>query len=284
MTDPTSARDRAQSSAAIDVQPGARRRTTRSGPVSKALAIVPYVISFAALFLTWHLAAVYVVKSVLFPSPITVFAKGANLIANGTLLDNVAASLQRIAAGFFLGSAIGIPIGLTIGSFRAARKLIEPWTEFLRFIPAVAMITIAVIWFGIGEEAKVFLIIYTTIFIVILNTAAGVASIAPNKLRVAQALGANKWQLFALVALPATVPFILTGMRLAMANSFTTIVAAEFVSAQHGLGVMLWNGRLFMLIDEIFVALVTLGILGFTADRIFRFGIYRFARRYSPVA
>jgi NitT/TauT family transport system permease protein len=255
-----------------------------NGIAAKALATMPYVISFAALFLTWHIAAVYVVKSVLFPSPVTVFAKAGQLIANGTLLENIAASLQRIASGFFLGSAIGIPIGLAIGSFKAARRLIEPWTEFLRFIPAVAMITIAVIWFGIGEEAKVFLIIYTTVFIVILNTAAGVASIAPNKLRVAQSLGANKWQLFTLVALPATVPFILTGMRLAMANSFTTIVAAEFVSAQAGLGVMLWNGRLFMLVDEIFVALVTLGILGFTADRIFRFGIYRFARRYSPVA
>jgi len=262
----------------------APHRMARDGFAAKAIATIPYVISFAALFLTWHLASVYVVKSVLFPSPITVFGKGAQLMANGTLLEHIVASLKRIAAGFVLGSAIGIPIGLAIGSFKAARRLIEPWTEFLRFIPAVAMITIAVIWFGIGEEAKVFLIIYTTVFIVILNTAAGVASIAPNKLRVAQALGANKLQLFTLVALPATVPFILTGMRLAMANSFTTIVAAEFVSAESGLGVLLWNGRLFMLVDEIFVALVTLGILGFTADRIFRVGIYRFARRYSPVA
>jgi ABC-type nitrate/sulfonate/bicarbonate transport system permease component len=248
------------------------------------LAVVPYLVSFGALFLTWHVVAVYGLKSVLFPSPIAVFAKAAMLIADGTLIDNIAASLQRIAAGFLMGSAIGVPIGLAIGSFPIARKLIEPWTEFLRFIPAVALITIAVIWFGIGEESKIFLIIYTTIFIVILNTAAGVASIAPNKLRAAQSLGASKRQLFLLVALPATVPFILTGMRLAMANSFTTIVAAEFVSAQFGLGVMLWNGRMFMLVEEIFVALVALGMLGFTADRIFRFGIYRFARRYSPVA
>ncbi|MCC7417490.1 MAG: ABC transporter permease [Acidobacteria bacterium] len=262
----------------------APRRPERSKLAMAALGVGPYLVSFAALFLTWHLVAVYGVQSVLFPPPTTVFAKAGVLIANGTLFDNIWASLQRIATGFFLGSALGIPIGLTIGSFRFARKLIEPWTEFLRFIPAVAMITISVIWFGIGEESKIFLIVYTTIFIVILNTAAGVASIAPNKLRAAQSLGASKWQLFALVALPATVPFILTGMRLAMANSFTTIVAAEFVSAQFGLGVMLWNGRMFMLIDEIFVALVALGMLGFTADRIFRFGIYRFARRYSPVA
>jgi NitT/TauT family transport system permease protein len=280
----SSGANRASSGTATPIDSGAPGRASNSFVAAKAKAMAPYLISFAALFVTWHVAAVYVVKSVLFPSPIAVFAKGAQLIADGTLPNSIAASLERIAAGFFLGSAIGVPIGLAIGSFRMARKLIEPWTEFLRFIPAVAMITIAVIWFGIGEEAKVFLIIYTTVFIVILNTAAGVASIAPNKLRVAQALGANKWQLFTLVALPATVPFILTGMRLAMANSFTTIVAAEFVSAQSGLGVMLWNGRLFMLVNDIFVALVTLGILGFTADRIFRWGIYRFARRYNPVA
>ena len=164
------------------------------------------------------------------------------------------------------------------------RKLLEPWTEFLRFIPSVAMITIAVIWFGIGEESKIFLIIYTTVFIVILNTAAGVSSIAPNKIRAAQALGARRWQIFAYVGLPATVPFILTGMRLAMANSFTTIVAAEMISANEGLGVMLWNGRMYMLVDEIFVSLVCLGLLGFGADRLFRWSIFRFARRFSPAA
>ena len=85
------------------------------------------------------------------------------------------------------------------------------------------------------------------------------------------------------MTLPASVPFILTGMRLAMANSFVTIVAAEMVAADDGLGMMIWNGRMFMLINDIFAALITLGVLGFCADRLFRIGIYRYARRYSPV-
>jgi NitT/TauT family transport system permease protein len=169
-----------------------------------------------------------------------------------------------------------------MGSFRPVRKLLEPYTEFLRFIPSVAMITVAVIWFGIGEASKVFLIIYTTIFIVILNTAAGVSAIAPNKIRAAESLGATRAQIFFHVALPATVPYILTGMRLAMANSFTTIVAAELIAANDGLGKMLWDGRLFMLVDEIFVSLVTLGLLGFVTDRLFRWSIYTFAGKYSP--
>jgi NitT/TauT family transport system permease protein len=263
---------------AAKVSSGFRRALRNVG------SIIPHLVGFAALFLAWHIASTYLVRSVLFPAPMAVLSKAIKLAADGSLFEHIAVSLRRIVIGFFAGSAIGVPIGLAIGSFPLVRKLLEPWTEFLRFIPSVAMITIAVIWFGIGEESKIFLIIYTTVFIVILNTAAGVNAIAPNKIRAAQVLGANRWQIFAYVGLPATVPFILTGMRLAMANSFTTIVAAEMISANEGLGVMLWNGRMYMLVDEIFVSLVCLGLLGFGADRVFRWGIFRFARRFSPTA
>ena len=242
---------------------------------------VPYLLGFCSLFLVWHAVAVYVVASVLFPPPLAVLVRAVAMLQDGTLETNIGVSLQRIVIGFVAGSFLGVPIGLVIGSYPLARKLLEPWTEFLRFIPSVAMITIAVIWFGIGESSKIFLIIYTTIFIVILNTAAGVAAISPNKIRAAQALGATARQIFFLVAFPATVPYILTGMRIAMANSFTTIVAAELVAANEGLGVMLWEGRMYMQIDDIFVALVSLCILGFTADRLFRFGVARFAGRYD---
>src|SRR5256885_3772155 len=142
-----------------------------------------YALGFVSLFLIWQLASLYVVSSVLFPPPTVAFRKGLLLVRNGILLEHLSASIQRILAGFMAGSLLGIPIGLAMGSFRAVRKLLEPYTEFLRFIPSVAMITVAVIWFGIGEASKIFLIIYTTIFIVILNTAAGVSAIAPNKIR-----------------------------------------------------------------------------------------------------
>jgi ABC-type nitrate/sulfonate/bicarbonate transport system permease component len=241
-----------------------------------------YAFGFASLFVLWQLASRYLVSSVLFPPPTVVFSKGLLLLRNGVLIEHLSASMQRILVGFVAGSLLGVPIGLAMGSFRPVRKVLEPYTEFLRFIPSVAMITVAVIWFGIGEGAKIFLIIYTTIFIVILNTAAGVAAIAPNKIRAARSLGASRAQIFLHVALPATIPHILTGMRLAMANSFTTIVAAELIAANDGLGKMLWDGRLFMLVDDIFVSLVTLGLLGFTADRLFRWSIYTFAGKYSP--
>jgi len=242
-----------------------------------------YLVGFASLFALWHVASVYLLNSVLFPPPLRVIAKAVELAEDGTLWSNASVSLQRIALGFLCGSLLGIPLGLAIGSFPIVRRILEPYTEFLRFIPATALITVAVIWFGIGEGSKVFLIIYTTIFIVIINTAAGVSAVAPNKIRAARSLGASRAQVFLFVALPATLPYILTGMRLAMGNSFVTIIAAELVAANAGLGKMIWDARLYMLVDQIFVALLVLGLLGFAADRLFRWGIYAFAGRFSPL-
>jgi NitT/TauT family transport system permease protein len=242
-----------------------------------------YLLGFASLFLVWHVCSTWLIPSVLFPTPAKVFLKAVELVEDGTLGEQVSASLARIAAGFCLGSLAGIPIGLAIGSFPVVRRLLEPYTEFLRFIPATALITVAVIWFGIGETSKIFLITYTTIFIVIINTAAGVSAVAPNKIRAARSLGASSSQVFFHVALPATVPYILTGMRMAMANSFVTIIAAELVAANNGLGKMIWDSRMYMLVDQIFVALLVLGLMGFFADRLFRWGIYAFAGRFSPV-
>jgi ABC-type nitrate/sulfonate/bicarbonate transport system permease component len=243
-----------------------------------------YAAGFAALFAIWHVAAVVIVRSVLFPPPGQVIVRAVELLQDGTLEEQVAVSLRRIMTGFLAGSLIGVPLGLAIGSFRLVRYLLEPFTEFFRFIPATAMITVAVIWFGIGEGSKIFLIIYTTVFIVTLNTSAGVSAITPNKIRAARCLGANAWQVFTHVALPATAPYILTGMRLAMGNSFVTIVAAELIAANSGLGKMIWDSRLYMLVDQIFVALLTLGLLGFVTDRLFRWAIHRFAGRFSPVS
>jgi ABC-type nitrate/sulfonate/bicarbonate transport system permease component len=248
----------------------------------RATTIAGYVAGFAILFLIWHFASVILVRSVLFPPPLPVLERAVVLIEDSILQEQVLASMRRILQGFLLGSAIGIPIGLAIGSFRAVRLLLEPWTEFFRFIPAVAMITVAVIWFGIGEESKVFLIAYTTVFVVVISTAAGVGAVGRDKIRAAQCLGASRLQVFALVALPATVPYILTGMRLAMANAFVTIVAAELVASNDGLGKMLWDARLFMQVEDIFVALISLGLLGFATDRVFRLAIRAFAGRFNP--
>jgi ABC-type nitrate/sulfonate/bicarbonate transport system permease component len=240
-----------------------------------------YAAGFASMIALWWVLATFVFPSVLFPPPGRVLTRGITLVSNGELFKDIAASLNRIIAGFVLGSLVGVVVGLLMGSFTAVRNLLEPYIETLRFIPAVAMITIAVIWFGIGETSKVFIIFYGTVFVVVVTTAAGVTAVPQNKIRAALSMGATRAQLFFRVTLPSVVPDILTGMRVAMANAFTIIVAAELVAAQRGIGTILWNARVMMLTEDIFVALVVLAILGFCVDRIFRWTIRRYAGRYT---
>jgi NitT/TauT family transport system permease protein len=241
-----------------------------------------YAVGFVSMIVVWWVLATFVVPSVLFPPPGRVLARGIVLASNGELFKHVAASLNRILIGFVLGSAVGVAVGLLMGSFDPVRRLLEPYIETLRFVPAVAMITIAVIWFGIGEASKIFIIFYGTVFIIIVTTAAAVAAIPQNKTRAGLSLGTRPVQLFFYVTLPSVVPDILTGMRVAMANAFTIIVAAELVAAQKGIGTILWNARVMMLTEDIFVALVVLALLGFTVDRMFRWAIRRYAGRYTP--
>ncbi len=177
--------------------------------------------------------------------------------------------MQRILLGFFIGSALAAPIGLLMGSIRKVRVIFDPYTQFFRFVPSIAWLTPVVLWFGVGETSKVLIIIYTTMFIVLINTIVGVANIAPNKLRAAACLGATPVKTFFHVTLPATLPFILTGMRLAMGNSFATVVAAEMIAADSGLGYLIFNSRLWMATDRIFIGIVCLGALGLITDPLF---------------
>ena len=125
-------------------QKNGARAAPRPGAAARRLwtAYGGYALGFVSLFLIWQLASLYVVSSVLFPPPTAVFSKGLLLVRNGVLLEHLSASIQRILTGFIAGSLLGIPIGLAMGSFRPVRKVLEPYTEFLRFIPSVAMITV----------------------------------------------------------------------------------------------------------------------------------------------
>jgi ABC-type nitrate/sulfonate/bicarbonate transport system permease component len=254
----------------------ANRRTVRQ--------YLTYLLSFVTIFGLWQIMATYLIPSVLFPPPWPVAVRMGAMIMSGDLWAHVTISVQRIVIGFTLGSIGGIALGLLMGSFTAVKHFFEPYVNFFRFIPGIALITVAVIWLGIGEASKVFLIIYTTIFIVIINTMAGALSVSTNKVRAARSLGATEAQVFWFVIVPSTIPYIITGMRIAMANSFATIVSAEMLGAATGLGTVIWTARLFMLVEDVFVALVTLGALGFIADRLFVMVSTRFGGRYGSIA
>jgi NitT/TauT family transport system permease protein len=240
-----------------------------------------YLLSVLSMLVGWQLIASLFFTPVFFPTPLIVLLAGVKMLSDGSIFPHIGASLGRILSGFLIGSAIGAPIGLLMGSFKSINSLLDPYLQFFRFVPAIAWLTPAVIWFGIGETPKVLIIVYTTVFVVIINTIVGVANVSPNKLWAARTLGATQRQVFLRVILPASVPFILTGMRLAMGNSFMTVVAAEMVAADQGIGYLIFNSRLWMSTDIIFLSIVLLGALGLATDRIFRMLIRRFAHRYG---
>src|SRR5207245_11577041 len=132
----------------------------------------------------------------------------------------VSASLARVAVGFVLGSALGIVLGVLMGRIRWVHDLLDPVIEFFRFLSPTAMIPIAVIWFGIGETSKYFLIFWGTFFIVLINATAGVMRAPVIRQRAAACLGASPLQIFLMVVIPSAAPYIVTGMRIAMASSF----------------------------------------------------------------
>ena len=242
-----------------------------------------YVASIIGMVVLWHVVATTFFKPQFFPGPLLVLATGEEMVASGELFEHISISLQRILLGFLIGSAIAAPAGLIMGSVRTVRAIFDPYAQFFRFVPSLAWLTPVVLWFGIGEISKVLIIIYTTVFIVLINTMVGVAHIPPNKLRAAACLGATPFKAFAHVTLPATLPFILTGMRLAMGNSFATVVAAEMIAADSGLGYLIFNSRLWMATDKIFIGIVCLGTLGLITDRFFRYLVVRFAHQYGPI-
>ncbi|WP_067930272.1 ABC transporter permease [Alicyclobacillus kakegawensis] len=239
------------------------------------------ILSWLAVLVIWELVALGYHNADLFPSPVQTFDGAIRLWSNGALLKDIGISSLRILAGWLLGTLVGIPLGLIIGTSQVLRHMIEPFINFFRFIPAIAFVTVFMMWFGIGEGFKVALITYTTLFIVALNTMMGVVRVDEEKIRASMCLGATRFQIFLYVIVPATVPFMVNGMRLAMGNSFAAIVGAEMLAAQQGVGYLIWTSRLYFQTDWIFVGLFVLGLMGFVADRLITVLSRVFLKRYG---
>ncbi|MDF2835824.1 MAG: binding-protein-dependent transport system inner rane component [Paenibacillus sp.] len=228
-------------------------------------AALTFLFWIAALGL-WHLLSLLYGPEIL-PGPVYTAKGGYELLSDGTLLQYIGISSYRVLLGWTLGSLVAIPVGLIIGKVNAVRVVAEPFLNFIRFIPPIAFITLFLVWFGIGETSKVMLILYATFFIVVLNTLTGVLSVEEDKIRSARSMGASEWQIVLHVIVPATVPYMFTGIRLAMGTSFMAIIGAEMIASNEGVGYLIWNSRLFFRTDWIFVGLICLGLMGFLTDR-----------------
>jgi ABC-type nitrate/sulfonate/bicarbonate transport system permease component len=243
-----------------------------------------YAASILAVLGLWQYLSSQAIIPLLFPSPLSTLNVGLALVRKGQLQADLLASLGRILAGFAVGSALGVAAGLLMGSSRHVRLVLEPHLHFLRFLPALAWIPAVMLWLGTGELAKIALLAYTTVFIVALNTMVGVARVPRNQIRAARTFGVARRQMFFLVTMPATVAYILTGMRLAMGNCFMTVVAAELVASDSGLGYLIFSSRQWMQTELAFVGIFLLGLLGLLADHVFRMTSTRLLWRYESVS
>lgn len=244
----------------------------RTGAVRRLCVSTLGIFSF---FMIWHLAAESgLVDRVMLPSPVEVFHSASAIYETGELAQHVQASLLRMGAGYALGSALGIALGVVLGRIAFMEWFVGPVLQMARAVPPLALVPLIIFWFGINEGAKVFLIAWATFFPVWINTLLGVKGVNPLFVRAGQSLGAKRGILLLRVVIPAALAPIFSGLRVALSISFTVLVAAELAGAIAGLGYFIQNSALSFRVDNIFVGIVVLAILGFIADSLFMVLLY----------
>jgi ABC-type nitrate/sulfonate/bicarbonate transport system permease component len=223
--------------------------------------------AIAALLLIW--VAGWKLKFInpgYFPTPATLGSAFVDLIKNGyqghPLWEHIGISLFRTLTGFIIGVIIGVPLGLLTGYSRRMGAMISPIMAFIRPIPPIAFIPMAVLYFGLGELGKIVLIVFVSFNYVQANAQAGAASFPIAYRRAAQSIGLTEWQSFVRAVLPAALPQIFTGLKVALALSWAVVVAAELVGAQSGLGFMISDAALLFRIPVVFIGVALIGIIG----------------------
>jgi taurine transport system permease protein len=241
------------------------------------------LLSALGLLAAWALAAeLQLVKPLFLPSPVDVarqfWSVAVDGFSNATLAQHVGTSLVRILAGFAIASAIGVPLGLAMGLNRWVRGIANPPIQLYWPVPPLAYLPLVIIWFGIGETAKIILLSLAMFAPIVISAQAGVRSVAPGRIQAAQSLGATRWQVFRHVVLPSALPEILTGLRIGIGSGWATLVAAELVAATKGLGFMTLSAAQFLVTDVVFVGILTIAALA----SLFLFALRLIERRLTP--
>lgn len=241
-----------------------------SAAAAKAL---PFVYAGIVIVLAWQflVAATKPDRSIL-PPPIEVARTFAHLASDGELAVHIAYSLARVFSAWLLSAVVAIPLGLLMGSSQRFDRIISPFVELFRPISPLAWIPMAILWFGIGESGKIFVVFIGTFFPILLNTVAGAESVDPVLLHAGQIFGCTtRTALFRRVVVPAAMPSIVVGLRVAFGTGWAAIIAAELVAAHSGLGYLIANGMDILRADQVLVGMITIGLLGFLFDTFFRY-------------
>lgn len=231
------------------------------------------VISVTLFFLLWQTAAERQwVDPLLLPSLTDIGLTAQELVSDGyrqvPLWQNIAVSLARSLGAFACAIVIGVPLGLLMGMSEPLAAALNPFVQFLRPLPKIALIPLAVVWLGIGEASKFFLIFIATFLSVVVGAQAAVERLARARIRVAQTLGASPRQIFLRVVLPDTLPDLFTTVRLSVGIGWTSLIAAEMVAANAGLGWMVMNASAYLRTDIVMLGILLLGGIGYLLDLI----------------
>ncbi len=236
------------------------------GPKRSGIMLFGAILPIALLAAWWGIAASGVVPSYRLPSPAAVWQAGVDLAATGQLAQYSAISTQRVILGFVAGSAIGLVLGSIVGLSRWASAFLAPTIGGFRAVPSLAWVPLLVLYIGINEDSKVTLIAVGALFPVYTTVAGALRHVDPQLVELGRAYGLGRWALLTRVQLPAVIPTIVSGLRLALAQAWLFLVAAELIASSMGLGFLLIdsqnNGRL----DRIFLAIIVLAIIGKTTD------------------
>ncbi len=211
------------------------------------------------------------VNPTLIPPPQTVAQTAVTLMTEENLPADILTSLGRVLAGYTVGVTIAILLGALMGWFWLVDAVFDPIVELIRPVPPLAYIPLMILWFGIDETPKILVIAIGAFVSCVINVVAGVKNTPLVYIEAARTMGAKNRDLFFTVAIPAALPYILTGMRVGLATGWAILVASELIAAQRGLGFMMTNARRFVRTDSIIVGIICIGILAFAMDRIIRY-------------
>lgn len=215
------------------------------------------------------------------PAPSAVIEAGVQLVRSGEIWTHLAISGWRAGVGFVIGGGIGLLLGLMSGLSRWGERLLDSSVQMIRNVPHLAMIPLVILWFGIDESAKVFLVALGTLFPIYLNTYHGIRNVDPALVEMARSYGLRGFPLFWQVILPGALPSILVGVRFALGLMWLTLIVAETISASSGIGYLAMNAREFLQTDVVVLAIVLYAVLGKLADLAAR-GLERLWLRWHP--
>jgi NitT/TauT family transport system permease protein len=227
-----------------------------------ALILAPW----AAIVAVWY-AIHYsgLINPALVPTPHAVARRFVELLGQRLPLD-IWLSTQRVFLGVTFGILLAVPVGFVLGWYREVRRFIDPLLNFFRALPPIALIPLVIVYFGIGETAKVVILFYASFFSGVIVMYEGIAQISPIYVRVARTLGAHDFEIFLKVIVPLAVPHMLTALRVALGVAWATLVASELIAAQQGLGSLIQNAAAFFQLDIIYVGIICIGFIALAMD------------------